>query len=134
MERSVLSRRALFFKKSGKASRSSSNPTNGHQDIRLSFDTQRIQRAKSPEPVESILLNASYTQELSYQPTVPVRTKSIDPELQQGDTLANRIGRIDAFFNLCDGVNDRNSNFLNLVNTLNYPEVIALFTSSITFS
>ena len=95
MERSVLSPRALFFKKSSKASRSSSNPTNGHQDIRLSFDTQRIQRAKSPEPVESILLNASYTQELSYQPTVPVRTKSIDPELQQGDTLANRIGRMD---------------------------------------
>lgn len=95
MERSVSSPHALFFRKTGKASRGSSNLTDGYQDIRLSFDTQRIQRAKSPEPVDSILLNASYTQELSYQPTVPVRTNSIDPEFHQGDTLANRIGRMD---------------------------------------
>lgn len=95
MERSVFSTRVFFFKKAGKASRSSSDSTDSYQDIRLSFDTQRIQRAKSPEPVESILLDASYTQELSYQPTVPVRTKSIDPELQQGETLVNRIGRMD---------------------------------------
>ena len=95
MERSVASPHALFFRKTGKASRDSSNLTDGYQDIRLSFDTQRIQSAKSPEPNDSILLNASYTQELSYQPTVPVRTKSIDPELHQGDTLANRIGRMD---------------------------------------
>jgi len=95
MERSVSSPHALFFRKTGKVSRDSSNLTDGYQDIRLSFDTQRIQSAKSPEPIDSILLNASYTQELSYQPTVPVRTNSIDPELHQGDTLANRIGRMD---------------------------------------
>lgn len=95
MERSLLSPRALLFQKTVKASRRSSNFIEAHQDIQLSFDTHRVQSASSPEPVESILLNASYTQELSYQPTVPVRTKPIDPELQQGDTLANHIGRMD---------------------------------------
>lgn len=95
MERSVASPNIpLPLKKKG-AKSGSKNFTAAYQDIRLSFDTRRIQRAKSPEPVESILLNATYTQELSFQPTVPVRMKPIDPEINFGDTLANRIGRMD---------------------------------------
>ena len=95
MERSVPSTHMpLFFKP--KAARNSSKKSEfARQEIRLSFDTQRIQRAKSPEPVESILLNATYTQELSFQPTVPVGLKPIEPEINLGDTLANRIGRMD---------------------------------------
>lgn len=92
MERSATSPHLLFMKaKSGK----SSSKNFAAADIRLSFDTQRVQRAKSPEPVESILLNATYTQELSFQPTVPVRTPTVQPEIHFGDTLANRIGQMD---------------------------------------
>ena len=95
MERSVASPRApLFFKvKGGKAN--SKNQVAAYEDVHLSFDTQRIQRAKAPEPVESILLNATYTQELSFQPTVPVRMKPIDQDVHLEDTLANRIGSMD---------------------------------------
>lgn len=95
MERSVPSANIPFFlrlKGNGRKTKSSSTT---YQDVQLSFDTQRIQRAKSPEPVESILLNATYTQELSFQPTVPVSIKPIDPEILLGNTLANRIGRMD---------------------------------------
>lgn len=92
MERSVTSPHFLFMKAKG-AKRSTK--TSAATDIRLSFDTQRIQRAKTPEPVESILLNASYTEELSFQPTVPVRTPFVEPQIHLGDTLANRIGQMD---------------------------------------
>lgn len=92
MERSATSPHLLFMKAKG-AKRSSKDIA--ASDIRLSFDTHRIQRAKSPEPVESILLNATYTQELSFQRTVPVMTKVVEPEIHFGDTLANRIGQMD---------------------------------------
>ena len=95
MERSVPSPHMPLFLKPKGARSSFKNYAAAHQDIRLSFDTQRVQRAKSPEPVESILLNATYTQELSFQPIVPVRLKPIEPEIQLGDTLANRIGQMD---------------------------------------
>ena len=95
MERSVPSPHTPLFFKHKVARSSSNNFAPAHKDIRLSFDTQRIQRAKAPEPVESILLNATYTQELSFQPTVPVSLKPIEPEIHLGDTLANRIGRMD---------------------------------------
>lgn len=95
MERSVPSLHTPLFLKP-KGSRSSfKNYAAAYQAIRLSFDTQRIQRAKTPEPIESILLNATYTQELSFQATVPVSLKPVEPEIQFGDTLANRIGRMD---------------------------------------
>ena len=93
MERSATSPHIFFLKTKG--AKSSSKNITGYQDIRLSFDTQRIQQAKSPEPVESILLNATYTQEMSFQPTVPVRMKPFEPEINLGDTLANRIGQMD---------------------------------------
>lgn len=95
MERSVPSAHIPFFLRQKGDASNSKNSAAGYRDVRLSFDTQRIQRAKSPEPVESILLNATYTQELSFQPTVPVSIKPIAPELRLGDTLANRIGRMD---------------------------------------
>ena len=66
-----------------------------HQDIRLSFDTQRVQKAKSLEPVEAILCNASYTQEMSFQPTVRVQLRQVNSEFSQGATLANHIGKMD---------------------------------------
>jgi len=95
MERSVTSANIPFFPRQKTNGSSSKNSAAAYQDIRLSFDTQRVQRAKAPEPVESILLNATYTQELSFQPTVPVGVKPIDPEIHLGNTLANRIGRMD---------------------------------------
>jgi len=95
MERSALSPRMTFFMKPRKGRRQEKYTQSGFQDVSLSFSTQRIQRAKAPEPVESILLNASHTQEMSYQKTVPIRTRFVNPELYQGYTLANRIGRMD---------------------------------------
>ena len=94
MERSATSPHIFFLKTKG-AKSSSRNIAGTYQDVRLSFDTPRIQQAKSPEPVESILLNATYTQEMSFQPTVPVRMKPFEPEIHLGDTLANRIGQMD---------------------------------------
>ncbi len=95
MERSISSPPIPLLLKAPRGSNPASNSAANYQDIRLSFDTQRVQKAKSPEPVEAILLNASYTEELSFQPTVPVRMQSTPPGLQQGDTLANRIGQMD---------------------------------------
>ena len=95
MERSVASTHVPLFLKPKGARNKSKNFDVALPDVRLSFDTQRVQRAKSPEPVESILLNATYTQEFSFQPTVPVSLKPIEPEIQFGDTLANRIGQMD---------------------------------------
>ena len=92
MERSVTSPHFLFMKLKGAKS---SSKNFAATEIRLSFDTQRIQRAKTPGPVESILLDASYTEELSFQPTVPVRTHIAEPGIHLGDTLANRIGQMD---------------------------------------
>lgn len=94
MERSATSPQLLFMKPKGAKSKSKDTPAT-HQDIRLSFDTQRIHQAKSPKPVESIMLNSSYTEELSFQPTVPVRMKLVEPGIHHGDTLANRIGQMD---------------------------------------
>ena len=94
MERSATSPQLLFMKPKGAKSKSKDTPAT-HQYIRLSFDTQRIHQAKSPKPVESIMLNASYTEELSFQPTVPVRMKLVEPGIHVGDTLANRIGQMD---------------------------------------
>ena len=94
MERSATSPQLLFMKPKSAKSRSKDTPAT-YQDIRLSFDTQRIYQAKSPKPVESIMLDASYTEELSFQPTVPVRMKLVEPGIHVGDTLANRIGQMD---------------------------------------
>lgn len=95
MERSISPPNMPLLLKPPRGSSPSKKSDVGYQDIRLSFDTQRILRAKSPGPVEAIMLNASYTEELSFQPTVPVRLQPTAPDLQQGDTLANRIGRMD---------------------------------------
>ena len=95
MERSISSPNTPLLLKAPRGSKPAKASAVGYQEIRLSFDTQRIQRAKLPEPVDAIMLNASYTEELSFQPTVPVRMKPRLPDLSQGDTLANRIGRMD---------------------------------------
>jgi len=95
MERSIPSPNTPLLLKAPKGSKPAKNSAAGYQDIKLSFDTQRIQKAKLPKPVEAIMLNASYTEELSFQPTVPVGTKPRVPELNLGDTLANRIGQMD---------------------------------------
>jgi len=95
MERSVASPHMPISLRAKGAKSGSKNHPAAPQDIRLSFDTQRVQRAKSPEPVESILLSATYTQELSFQPTVPVKTKPSEPGLYLGVTMANRVGQVD---------------------------------------
>ncbi len=95
MERSIATPQIPLLLKPPRNSSSANKTPASYQEVRLSFDTQRVHRAESPERVESILLNASYTEELSFQPTVPLRMKSISPEIHQGYTLANRIGRMD---------------------------------------
>jgi len=95
MERSVVSPHLPPFFKAKGGKGNSKNQVAAYEDVRLSFDTQRFQRAKAPEPVESILLNATYTQELSFQPTIPVRMKPIDQDVYLEDTQANCIGRMD---------------------------------------
>lgn len=95
MERSISSPHPPLFLNSPRSASPVNKSAVGFQDVRLSFDTQRIRRAKSLESIELILLNASFTEEMSFQPTVPVRLKPINPEIHQGDTLANRIGRMD---------------------------------------
>ena len=66
-----------------------------HQDIRLSLDTQRVQKAVALEPVEQIFFNATNNQEMSFQPTVPVQLRQVNSEFSQGATLANHIGQMD---------------------------------------
>ncbi len=95
MERSISSPHFSPLSKAKGSRRNLRNEAVDYQEIRLSFDTQRVQRAKTPEPVESILLNATYTQEMSYQPTLPVSLKSVDPEIYFENTLATRVGRMD---------------------------------------
>ena len=65
------------------------------EPVRLSFDTQRIFSAKQARPVGHILFNASEAEQLSYQPTVPVETKRLIPELQKGATIMNKVGKHD---------------------------------------
>lgn len=62
MERSISSPHFSPLSKAKGSRRNLRNEAVDYQEIRLSFDTQRVQRAKTPEPVESILLNATYTQ------------------------------------------------------------------------
>jgi len=95
VERSIYSPQTPLLLKPPRGNSPENKSAAGYQDVRLSFDTQRIQRAKSPEPVEAIMLNATYTEEMSFQPTVPVRIMPTNPGINQGDTLANRIGRMD---------------------------------------
>ena len=95
MERSISSPHFSPFAKAKGSRRNPRNEAVDYQEIRLSFDTQRVQTAKTPEPIEAILLNATYTQEMSYQPTVPVSLKSVDSEIYFENTLATRVGRID---------------------------------------
>ena len=42
-------------------------------EVKLSFTTQRMIRAKTAESVGDIVINASPTEALSYDPTVPVK-------------------------------------------------------------
>jgi hypothetical protein len=42
------------------------------KEVKLSFTTQRMVRAKTAEDVGDIVINASPTEALSYEPTVPV--------------------------------------------------------------
>ena len=42
-------------------------------EVKLSFTTQRMIRAKTAESVGDIVINASPTEALSYEPTVPVK-------------------------------------------------------------
>lgn len=95
MERSISMPQKMRLLKAPRGNSKPKKAASCNQEVRLTFDTQRVQRAKSPERVESILLNASFTEELSFQPTVPVRLKTISPEVHEGNTLANRIGRMD---------------------------------------
>lgn len=65
--------------------------------VSLSFETERIIVAKQAVPVNLILMNASYTEELSFQPTVKLELSANAPEIVTGDTLMNRVGKRDFF-------------------------------------
>lgn len=80
------------------------------EQVRLNFDTQRIFANSRPEPVSQIMLNASETQSLSFQPTVPIPVQSgmnyssvrvsstqrnLLNSLENGETLLNNVGKRD---------------------------------------
>ena len=65
--------------------------------VHLSFDTQRIFKAKQARPVEQILFNSSTLEQLSYQPTVRLEVKHYPPELQKGLTRMNKVGKRNFF-------------------------------------
>jgi hypothetical protein len=65
--------------------------------VMLSFETQRVLAAKQARPVDQILMYASDTEQLSFQPTVRLEVKHYSPELEKGETLMNRIGKQDFF-------------------------------------
>jgi len=95
MERSVSPASNSFFFKKNRVKPRPEIQDAEVQNIRLSFDTKRILCANAPKSIESILLQASNIEELSFQPTVPVKLKSISAEVNDGVTVANRIGRMD---------------------------------------
>lgn len=45
-------------------------------EVKLSFETQRMLAARSAEEIGEIVLNASPTEEMSYQPTAPVAVRA----------------------------------------------------------
>lgn len=68
-----------------------------NQPVSLSFDTLRIFAANQVTPVDQIMLNASMTEEMSYQQTVKVETNKFSPEILEGETLMNKVGKRDFF-------------------------------------
>lgn len=95
MERSVSASRSPFFWLNRNSQERKKELTESSEEIRLSFDTMRVQSEKPPKPIGSILLNASYTEELSFQPTVRIPIKTSYTEVTNGATIATRIGRMD---------------------------------------
>ncbi|MCK9246284.1 MAG: hypothetical protein M0P11_04940 [Anaerolineaceae bacterium] len=67
------------------------------QPVMLSFETQRVIAAKQAMPVDRIVMEASETEHLSFQPTVRVEIKRYSPGLERGETLMNRVGKHDFF-------------------------------------
>lgn len=81
------------------------------EPVRLNFDTQRIFANSRPEPVSQIMLNASETQSLSFQATVPIPVQpgpnnssnvgvsstqsNLLDQLENGETLMNNVGKRD---------------------------------------
>ena len=80
------------------------------EPVRLNFDTQRIFANSRPEPVSQIMLNASDTQALSFQPTIQIPVKqgvdnasvgtssgqsNLLDRLENGETLLNNVGKKD---------------------------------------
>lgn len=96
--------------KKNKKARKEAEIEQNAEAVRLNFDTQRIFANNRPEPVSQIMLNASETQALSFQPTVQIPVK---PEMNNssvgnsstqsnlldsfanGDTLMNHVGKKD---------------------------------------
>jgi len=79
------------------------------EPVRLNFDTQRIFANSRPEPVSQIMLNASETQALSFQPTVQIPVKpgvnfsvginsthsNLLDAFENGETLLTKVGKKD---------------------------------------
>ncbi|HPT23974.1 MAG: hypothetical protein VB029_01130 [Anaerolineaceae bacterium] len=59
--------------------------------IKLSFETQRIRRASVSAPVSDILLNASKTESLSFQPTIKVDISPLKQLQLTGLTIPNKV-------------------------------------------
>ena len=79
-------------RKNGKGS--DSVPVPG-KPVSLNFETQRIFNANKVAPVNQIMVNSSYPEELSFQPTVKIGFTDNHSALISGETVRNKVGKVD---------------------------------------
>jgi len=79
-------------RKNGKGSDSVPVP---EKPVSLNFETQRIFNANKAFPVNQIMVNSSYPEELSFQPTVKIGFTDNHSAAISGETVRNKVGKVD---------------------------------------
>ena len=57
--------------------------------------TLRVFNENKAVPVNQIMMTASYTEEFSFQPTVRIEHKELNPVLVNGETIQTKVGKMD---------------------------------------
>ena len=79
-------------RKNGKGPESITVPD---KPISLNFETQRIFNANKAAPVNQIMVNSSFSEELSFQPTVKIGFNNTHSAVVSGETVRNKVGNVD---------------------------------------